>query len=139
MLKEQGIVSDLQLGFVRADVVPFPFCHSWIEIEGNLFDIGLYRPNPTLLSIAKEISSPIFNGINLETNEPTSINFGVKTKRVDKVHNQLSSSTLGEYMDGWPAHNDGLWGELVVIGEKLSITLDVNKLKEKYYSTPYKN
>lgn len=50
LLKEQGIDCCLQLRFVKADSVPFSFCHSWITIDGDTFDVGLYHSNRSILT-----------------------------------------------------------------------------------------
>jgi hypothetical protein len=140
LLKEQGIDCHLQLGFVKAESVPFPFCHSWITIDGEIFDVGLYRSNPSIISPNGylEVSAPIFKGVNLETNQPTPIHFGVTTKRIDRIYEQLSHMTLGEYLKGWPLHKDGLWGEIIDISKELDITVDIKELQEKYSDQPYK-
>ncbi|WP_182102707.1 YecA family protein [Niallia taxi] len=140
LLKEQGINCELKLGFVKSEMVPFPFCHSWITIDEKVYDIGLYRSNPPVQSpnMYVEVSSPIFNGIDLETNNPTPIAFGVTTERVDRIYEQLSRMTLGEYLKGWPLHKDGFWGELVEIAAKLGIVVNVMELQEKYGDFPYK-
>lgn len=140
LLKEQGINCQLRLGFVKADAINFPFCHSWITIDGEVFDIGLYRSNPNPLSnmMYKEVSPPIFKGVNLETNQPTPISFDVITERVDRIHEQLSRMTMGDYMKGWPLHKDGFWGEIVEIAEKLDITVDINELQKNIKLNPIK-
>lgn len=141
LLKEQDVNCQLHLGFVKADAVPFSFCHSWITIDGEVFDIGLYRSNPPVVSpnMYVEVSPPIFKGINLETNEPTPIDFDVTTERVDRIYEQLSRMTLGDYMKGWPDHKDGFWGEIVEIAKKLNIHMNIQELQMKYGSLPYKN
>lgn len=141
LLKEQGVDCQLQLGFVKADAVPFPFCHSWITINGEVFDVGLYRSNPPVPSpnMYVEVSYPIFKGIDIKTNKPTPVFFDVTTERVDRIYEQLSRMTLGDYMKGWPLHKDGFWGEIVEIAEKLGMTVDINELQEKYAAQPYKN
>lgn len=139
LLKEQGINCHLQLGFVKADSVPFAFCHSWITIEGEIFDIGLYRSNPSLFSQNDflEVSPPIFKGVNLEANQPTQINFDVTTKRTDKVYEWLSRITIGDYSKGWKLHKDGLWGEIIEISKKIDLEVDIQELHQKYSDVPY--
>lgn len=62
ILKEQEIDCVLKLGFVKAAVTPYPFCHSWITIEGEVFDIALYRANPIIETGYNymEVSPPYF-------------------------------------------------------------------------------
>lgn len=137
LLREQGIESQLKLGFAEAETIPFAFCHSWVEVDGKPYDIGIYRPNRTGGSQAAEASPPIFSGINLETNEPTTVQYGVETNRSDRIYNQLAASTLGDYMQGWPDHKEGLWKDLLVIGERLNIRLNMDELRAKYADVHY--
>ncbi|MBT2626033.1 SEC-C domain-containing protein [Bacillus sp. ISL-32] len=140
LLKEQGIDCKLKLGFVKAELDPFPFCHSWIIIDGEIFDVGLYRSNPSILSPNEylEVSAPIFRGVNLETNQPSPVQFGVTTERIDRTYEQLSRMTMGEYFNGWTLHKDGFWGEIIQIAKKLDLTLNIQELQEKYLDEPYK-
>lgn len=140
LLKEQDIDCKLQLGFVKAESVPFPFCHSWITIDGEIFDVGLYRSNSSILTPNDylEVSAPIFKGVNLETNQPSPIHFGVTTKRIDRIYEQLSRMTMGEYLKGWPLHKDGFLGEIMRIAKKLDLPVDIQELQEKYSEQPYK-
>ncbi|WP_419880524.1 SEC-C metal-binding domain-containing protein [Peribacillus sp. B-H-3] len=140
LLKEQGIDCKLQLGFVKAESVSFPFCHSWLTIDGEIFDVGLYRSNPSNLSPNEylKVSAPIFKGVNLETNHPSPIQFGVTTERIDRIYEQLSRMTIGEYFNGWPLHKDGFWGEIIQIAKKLDLTVNMLELQENYSDLPYK-
>lgn len=136
LLKEQGINCVLSLGFVKTSAFEFPFSHSWLTIDEHIFDIGLYRSNPGFNGnvLFVETSPPIFKGYNLSSNKPTDVSFGVTTDRKNKDQNfkLLSKMTIGQYMDGWKAHKNGLWGEAVEVAKSLNIELEVIDLKTKY-------
>lgn len=138
LLKEQGFEPNLEIGFTKSSKVPFPFCHSWITMGGLPYDIGLYRSHSPYKHDGKpyiEISAPIFKGINLAEGLETNISFGVSSDRenIDRNYNMLSKMSLGEYMDNWPNHKDGLWGETIEIAEKIGLNITVDKLKDNYY------
>jgi hypothetical protein len=142
LLKEQGIDCKLQLGFVKAPAISFPFCHSWITIEGEVLDIGLYRSNPPIAHDSYiEVSPPIFKGTDLQTNNPTLISFGITSNREssDRNYQLLSQMTLGDYMKGWPLHKEGLWGETVEIAKRLNLPVNVQELKAKYANESYRH
>ncbi|MGX1195874.1 SEC-C metal-binding domain-containing protein [Metabacillus sp. SLBN-84] len=139
LLREQGIETKRRLGFAMVEGAKVPFCHSWVEIDGQVYDSSLYRPNATGISTGDALSAPIFNGIDLSTGEPSDVRYGVKAARIDRIYEQLSRSTFGAYMDGWPQHKDGLWGEACEIGDKLGLTLKVGGLRERYAGQPFKH
>lgn len=138
LLKEQGINSKLNIGFVKADKIPFPFCHSWITVNNLIYDIGLYRSNSlSPFTPYIEVSAPIFKSVNVESGEKTPISFGVSTSRMDFNYQLLTTNSLGEYMDGWPAHKDGLWGEIVEVAARIGINANKFSLTEKYYEEQF--
>lgn len=40
---------------------------------------------------------------------------------------------LGEYMENWPNHKNGLWEETIEITERIGLTLKTEELKARYY------
>ncbi|MFD6511378.1 YecA family protein [Bacillus sp. NPDC060175] len=138
LLKEQGFKSNLEIGFTKSSKVPFPFCHSWITLDGFPYDVGLYRSHSPFqhdINPYIEISTPIFNGIDLEDGAVTNISFGVPSNResIDNNFKQLTKMNLGEYMKNWPNQKNGLWGETIEIAERIGLTLKIDELKAKYY------
>lgn len=136
LLREQGIQAQLKVGFVKATQIPFEFSHSWVELDEKVYDLGLYRSNPPVRYSNEylEISEPIFHSINLEENKKTDIRYGVQSDRekTDRNLKFILGGTLGEYMNGWPDHKNGLWGELIEIADRLGLSLNLHELKEKY-------
>ncbi|WP_053361939.1 SEC-C metal-binding domain-containing protein [Bacillus sp. FJAT-27251] len=141
LLHEQGIKGQINIGFVKSPKVPFLFSHSWVEIDGKVYDLGLYRSNASIYSgkLYEELSSPIFKGINLEENIETPIEYGLKSNRegTDSNLNAILKMTLGEYMDGWKFHKEGLWGEIIEIASQLEINLCKDELKTKYNNVKF--
>lgn len=140
ILKAQEIDCVLQLGFVETTAVPYPFCHSWITIEGEVFDIALYRANSIIETGSKyiKVSSPIFQGTDLETNNPTLISFGVTSNQQSpkREYQMLSQMTLGKYMEG-PNHNDDMWIAVAEIAERINLSMNIQELKARYVNEPY--
>ncbi|PFR60278.1 nucleic acid-binding protein, partial [Bacillus cereus] len=69
LLKEQGFNPKLEIGFVASSKIPKEFCHSWITLDGHLYDIGLYRANDPFNQNSFsyiELSNPIFRGVDIE-------------------------------------------------------------------------
>ncbi|PFD67695.1 nucleic acid-binding protein [Bacillus thuringiensis] len=138
LLKEQGFKPNLEIGFTNSSKIPFPFCHSWITLDGFPYDVGLYRSHSPFQHDVNpyiEISTPIFKGIDLEDGAVTNISFGVPSNResIDNNFKQLTKMNLGEYMKNWPNHKNGLWGETIEIAERIGLTLKIDELKAKYY------
>lgn len=136
LLQEQGIKAQLRVGFVKSPKISFEFSHSWVEINGRVYDLGLYRSNPPTSSPIEyqELSAPIMNSLNLDTNTETDIEYNVLTtnEKTDRNLQTILNMTLGDYMNGWPNHKSGLWGEVIEIADQLGLPLDINDLKEKY-------
>ena len=135
LLREQGIEAQLRIGFVSFKKARATFSHSWITIDGETYDVALYRANPlTPGSYFTEISAPIFKGINLESFTETDIEFGVHTdyETKDKTYQKMTETSVGNYMIGWQGHKMGLWSEVIEIATRLGIHLDYDELKSKY-------
>ncbi|BCC80243.1 YecA family protein [Bacillus cereus] len=137
LLKEQGFNPNLEIGFTESSKIPFPFCHSWITLDGHPYDVGLYRSHSPFqydMNPYIEISAPIFKGVDIDNGVVTNVSFGVSSDResIDNNFKQLTKMTLGEYMGNWPSHKNGLWGETIEIAERIGLTLKINELKAKY-------
>jgi hypothetical protein len=73
LLQEYGIDSDIMIGDVKAPVGVFE--HSWIEIDGAIFDAAVAFPDLR----GKPVGGPIFAGYDLGTGELTTNVYGVGT------------------------------------------------------------
>ncbi|COF40547.1 Predicted metal-binding protein related to the C-terminal domain of SecA [Streptococcus pneumoniae] len=138
LLKEQGFKPNLEIGFTESSKVPFSFCHSWITLDGFPYDVGLYRSHSPFqhdINPYLQISAPIFKGIDIESGVVTNISFGVSSDResIDNNFKRITNMTLVEYMENWPNHKDGLFGETIEIAEKIGLTLKIDDLKTRYY------
>ncbi|MFJ7616183.1 SEC-C metal-binding domain-containing protein [Bacillus cereus] len=142
LLKEQGFKPRLEIGFTKSSKIPFPFCHSWINLDGYTYDVGLYRSHSPFkhdINPYIQISNPIFKGIDLEQGKVSNVSFGVSSEResIDNNYNQLIKMTIGEYMDNWPNHKDGLWGETIEIAERIGLNIKIDYLKSEYYEDKF--
>lgn len=68
------------------------------------------------------------------------MSFGVSSDResIDNNFNQLIKMTMGEYMDNWPNHKDGLWGETIEIAERIGLNIKIDYLKMSIMRTNFK-
>ncbi|KAA6446956.1 SEC-C metal-binding domain-containing protein [Bacillus swezeyi] len=141
LLREQGIDAQLRIGYVSSKKVPVPFSHSWITIDEKPYDIGLYRSNPVNPqdSYFTEVSPPIFKGINLDSQTETDIQFDVNSERESKDKNfqNITKQSLGQYMNDWPKHKNGLWNEVIEAATILGLNLKLNDLKDKYHKIKF--
>jgi hypothetical protein len=137
LLKEQDIYCELHRGYVKPANRPQTFAHSWVTIEDKVFDIALYRGNPSFINAKPweydEISAPIFNGINLERNERALVSYDVpfELEGQDRTFLKIKGMTFVEYMNGGQAPY-GLWGDVMEIAKGLKLNVNIQELKEKY-------
>lgn len=111
------------------------FDHSWITVQGQIYDVAIYSQ---LLGPVRGITNPrhgcpVFHGIDLGTNRPTHVRYGVHSGGSDDPFVRgIKSITWTQYMDGFPSHPQGLWGIVQLLGEQVGLHLDAGALKEKY-------
>lgn len=72
------------------------FDHSWLEVRGEVFDVAICAP----LETGGFAGGPVFAGLDLTTNCPTKVNFGVKSEAaLDADAARVHSIKLSGYMD----------------------------------------
>ena len=128
-LSEIGYNPVLCIGEATTD---FPksmsFDHGWIELDGKIIDLAC---SMTLLG-GIPVSPPIIFDKELATDETHHTNYGFAGKGMDDPAKWILTIPLGEYMNKYPDHKDGLWG---VVQEILLLKGSTKRLKEKYSDT----
>lgn len=126
LLSEQGIKSKLCIGEVLMDKIAFN--HSWIEIDGDVYDVAIINTLDDRFRIP-----PTIKGFDIETKTPTKLVYGSSTGLADDEPTLLlKQMRFDTFMDSFPYHRDGLWGFVTIIGNKLGLRLDIETLKTQY-------
>ena len=126
LLREQGIGAVLCLG--EAQLGDMVFNHSWIESDGEVFDVAIVQTLESGL-----LSAPVVKGRNVETGRPTEIKYGVHSGQPDDPPTaMLRETSFVDYLDGFPENPYGLWGLAVDLAAPLGLQLEVAELREKY-------
>lgn len=92
LLSEKGIQSVIRIGEVYS--TEYRFDHSWIEIQGEIFDIAVGYPSEGGI----KLSGPVFDGIDLHTLQPTALAYGCGLEGgLDEDAWLAASRSLGAY------------------------------------------
>lgn len=122
LLKEQDIECDLCIGEAQA---PFgTFDHSWVQINGNVYDIAIQ------IQLDEVERDPIFAGVDLGTGEFTKIKYGIiNGSGLDDIAKLVLRTPFAEYMDGFPG---GAWNITTELMRKLNSKETIEVLRRKY-------
>lgn len=128
LLQEQNICSQLMIGLVKDETFPASFSHSWLEIDGKVFDIAIMFPH------YMEGQPPVFADIDLDTNEKTLRRYGLgkELRKDDKSGQNALNLSISDYLDGYPQGKDFLWTEIFKMGKKPLKGISIQELREKY-------
>ena len=126
LLREQGVSTDLCLGEAAVDGGAFD--HSWVEIDGTIFDVAIAMPlDPN------NARPPVFCGIDLETGAKTALRYGVSSCFAhDAPSKMIRSIPFDMYMSHFPQHPKGLWGVAADIGESMKMNLSATTLRKRH-------
>lgn len=129
LLTEEGVENNLILG--EAKIEGAFFNHSWIEINGEIYDIAIGN---TLIDGFE--SAPVLKGFDVNKKQPTKVQYGLNSGLGDDLPTEfVKSQSLGSYFDKFPAHPTlGLWISVLDAGMQIGKKYDIGKLKEKYNS-----
>lgn len=108
------------------------FDHSWIEIDGRVFDVAVY-----LSMEFSKVSPPVINGYNIDTLQPSNIEYGVSGYGLDRDANRLFQVSFNQYMNDFPNFPGGLWGVVNHLALKMSLKFNIPQLKRKYTHTQW--
>lgn len=128
LLEEQGIKHELCIGEVKTGMKYFD--HSWIEIDGKVFDIAIQN------TLDGNSNGPVFFGIDLITEKKPSRFYGESSPTgFDKDAKMVLNTDFSVYLSGYPQFREGAWKIVKDIGKELNLKLEINTLKEKYKNT----
>lgn len=129
LLREQGVVAELCLGEVRRDRIVFN--HSWIEIDGAVYDAAI-----VLTLDGEQFSAPVVRGADVQTGKASDVEYGFNSGQPDDPPTSMIRKTsFVAFLDGFPDHSYGLCGLAADLGLQLGLRLDVPELREKYADT----
>ena len=124
-LRECGLEPELCIGECRYGVGGIPFDHSWIRLDGKVFDVACAMRLDTGLPIC----APVIGDIDVETGEPTDMCYGIMFRGLDMEAQMVCELPFVDYMDGYPNERDGLW---TVVGSCLGRAVNVSSLRRRY-------
>lgn len=131
LLKEQGVDPILCRGMVEKNGIFFN--HSWIEIEGRVYDAAISN------TVSRKFDCPpVFAGIDLATQHDTRLVYGVQAVRgSDEIAVFVRDRGFNAYMNAFPHHNHGLWGVAKDAGKRIGVRVNIAKLKAAYSDTTW--
>ncbi|BBL31229.1 acetyltransferase [Pantoea ananatis] len=128
LASELGFNPKLCIGEVREPSSGAYFDHSWVEIDGSIYDVAIAYPLPN----GKKVSGPIFDSTDQETDEMTDIEFGIDTDSgLDEIALEVSEISLSDYET---LTESGIWEISAWIGQELGLVLDEFFLDIRYGS-----
>lgn len=132
LLKEQGVENDLCIGEVTYKNGMF-FDHSWIEINGKVFDIAIQ------LTLKLEVNPPVYAGYNLYTEKLAERVYGTTSPSgFDLVGKRVLETPFVDYMNEYPNFKEGAWQPVKLIGKDLRLKFDLKELPKRYANTQRK-
>lgn len=133
VLNELGVNPKLCLGIVEGNGIRFD--HSWIEIEGKIYDITVANGLDGV-----KVSEPIMAGVSIDTLERTKLTYGMEGI-FDYEADMIKNLSITEYLDGFssiPKDNlpqglrNGLWKVIENIANRVGLELEEEYLRSKY-------
>lgn len=132
LLKEQEIENDLCIGEVTYKDGIF-FDHSWIEIDGKVFDIAIQ------LTLQDEVNPPVYGGYDLYTEKLVERIYGTTSPSgFDPIGKRVLETAFVKYMNEYPYFKEGAWQLVKLIGRDLRLKLDLKELPKRYANTQRK-
>ncbi len=131
MLSEKGESSSLYIGECKNGNIIFD--HSWVEIDGHVFDAAISN------TLIQNVSfPPVYWGNDLNNGKRTNTEYGISSgEGYDTQAAEIKNTSFGQYMDAFPNHKDGLWGVAKEIASLAGLNLNMRRLKEKYSLTEW--
>src|SRR4051812_471804 len=129
LFQEADVSSTLCLGEAQLNGITFD--HSWVEIDGSVFDVAI------LGTLDERIGAPpTFRGLDVDTLEKPRIAYGIATgedRQSDAA--ALLAIPFHRFMSRYPNHPEGLWGIARLVGMRAGLSLSVRALKDRYGPT----
>ena len=132
IFSELGFSPTLCIGEVISEKTHFD--HSWVELDGLIYDAAVCFPAAGI----EFVSAPIFSSIDLTTLEKTSLTFGWRRSGLNEPARLISTQTLDEY-SVYVHKKKGksvadLWGTITYISSAAGINLNQDEIRKKYGS-----
>ncbi|EHK4785653.1 MULTISPECIES: lasso peptide biosynthesis protein [Vibrio] len=127
VLNELGIKNSLCIGEVKTGEKYFD--HSWIEIDGKIYDAAICMPLDGGLW-----HPPVFASIDLDSETKTELGYGIPSPvGLDEPARSIAQINLGNYALQDPMPNR-LWYMAEQFASELGYELDAEELAQKYAS-----
>ena len=139
MLKEHGIDSEIMIGEVFCD--GYRFDHSWVVVQEQIFDAAVALPQAGGI----KFGGPVFAGFDIETHEPTRLEYGAGLPGgLGPMEQLIASQTIGEYFaySDEVARDDAdfndqpvppaLWNRVAVVGLACGVLKSAAELLETH-------
>lgn len=101
--------------------------HSWVEVDGKVFDIAISLPNNP-----EHLHAPIYDGVSLGEEGLVNVKFGFNYEGLDQEAQLILSQTLSEYLSMHPWGENFAYKKVKEIAKSIGLRVNVIKLKEKY-------
>ncbi|MFM5793070.1 hypothetical protein ACET6V_20125 [Aeromonas caviae] len=126
ILNEENIENTLCIGEVKTGDKYFD--HSWIEIDGLVYDPAVCMPLE-----GGRWHPPVFKSNDLDLQEPTKLVYGAQSPvGLDDIAKWVSLVNLGTYALAQPDSPEKMWHLTSFILMEYGLTLEPNKIKNKY-------
>lgn len=122
---ECGIVPELCVGECIYGENGIPFDHSWLEINDKPIDLACAMR----LDTGQPLCSPVVLGIDVLTEEPTDMRYGVNCLGLDTEARMVCAMPFCAYMDAFPNEGNGLWD---IAGLCLRKKLSIEQMHQRY-------
>lgn len=132
LFREVGFASTLHLGEAQIDRIVFD--HSWVEIDGAVFDAAIF------LTLDERFTAPpTFRSVDLATLREPLVHYAVASGQPRGADADLVLSTpFPNFMSQYPDHPDGLWGVIEVVGAQAGLARPTNALKARHATTKWR-
>lgn len=125
LMSELGLSPTLNLGEVTSTSGTFD--HSWVEVDGLIFDVAVCLPQEG----GAHVAGPIFASVDLAADRQTTLNFGVSSGHgLDAEGQQVASLSLAEYARIQPPAN--IWVLAVAFGNRIGLPLTFDGVMLRY-------
>ena len=125
-LSELGYKPILCIGEVLGDSLYFD--HSWIELNGKIFDLAI---NMTMLN-GLAVSGVVIGGTDIDTNKISTLKYGVCGRGIEDEARIVMNTPFTQYMNRFQYGKDGLWSIVEIVLQK---KVDIRDLRKKYNNT----
>jgi hypothetical protein len=126
LLSELNIEARICIGELGRDEMFFD--HSWIEIDGKVFDVSVARPLDPRFD-----GSPVYMSRDLETLGDPHWQYGTSSGiGNDPFVQTIKAGSFASFMDDAPFHKHGLWHFVQKFGRRCGLEINLNKTRQKY-------